>query len=87
MEYCRVLRGYGEKEINNNQEPMQLMLRWRDDGDRTWGNVHYLDLGKIGDYSFYTLINRLGKYRMRQYELSITDDTPLIIASAEELVE
>jgi len=64
-----------------------LMLRWRDDGSKTWGNTHELDLGETGEYEFYVSLRRLGMYRSRQYELSVTDDVPVVIADAEELVE
>lgn len=76
----RLLRGYG----SNNP---QLMIRWRDDGDRTWGNTYYLDLGNTGYYEFYLSMRRLGMYRSRQYEISVTDDVPIVLASAEEDVE
>jgi len=78
----RLKRGYGAED----SEP-KLMLRWRDDGARAWGNIHYIDLNEIGEYKQYVEINRLGMYRSRQYELSVTDDVPVIIADAEELVE
>jgi hypothetical protein len=77
----RVLRGEGEPDVS-----YQLMVRWKNDGNREWSNVKYIDLGKLGDYNYYYTINRLGKYRMRQYEFSITDNVPCIIQSAEELV-
>jgi hypothetical protein len=83
----RILRGEAQKTINSVIEPCQLMVRWRDDGYRVFGNVHYIDLGKIGDYEYYVSLNRLGIYRMRQYEFSITDNAPCIMASAEELIE
>lgn len=78
----RVLRGEGSV----NSEP-ELMIRWRDNGNQEWGNTHYLGLGKLGDYDYYVSLRRLGKYRSRQYELSVTDDTPVTIADAEEMVE
>jgi hypothetical protein len=78
----RIRRGEGEMESS----PV-LMLRWRDDGSKTWGNTHELDLGETGEYEFYVSLRRLGMYRSRQYELSVTDDVPVVIADAEELVE
>lgn len=85
----RILRGEAQKYDSKNEatKGCELMVRWRDDGDRTWSNVHYINLGKIGEYKYYAHLNRLGRYRMRQYEFFMTDDAPLIIASAEELIE
>jgi len=77
----RVLRGEG-----GNTTPV-LMLRWRDDGNKAWSNTKYIDLGKTGETDFFVSLRRLGMYRSRQYELSLTDDVPIAIADAEELVE
>jgi len=78
----RLLRGHGGTDTNP-----RLMLRWRDDGSQIWSNTHYIELGEIGQYEFYKSIRRLGMYRSRQYELSVTDDVPVVVADAEELVE
>ncbi len=78
----RIKRGEGTSD-----DPPKLMLRWRDDGSQTWGNTHYINLGKSGDYEQYVSVRRLGMYKSRQYELSVTDDVPVVIADAEEEVE
>ncbi len=65
----------------------KLMLRWRNDGNKEWGNFHYIDLGAAGDTDHYVTINRLGMYVSRQYELSITDNVPVVVAGAEELLD
>jgi hypothetical protein len=78
----RVQRGEGAE----GSTP-KLMLRWRDNGNEVWKNIHYLDLGELGEYEMYLTLRRLGIYRSRQYELFVTDDVPIVLAEAEELVE
>ena len=78
----RIKRGDGDE---NDTSPI-LMVRWRDNGDKTWGNSVEIDLGVTGDNEFFKEIGPLGRYRTRQYEISITDDVPLVLVSVEENV-
>jgi hypothetical protein len=64
-----------------------VMIRWRDDGNATWSNEHVLSLGKVGETEFITKMTRLGIYRSRQYEFSVTDNVPLILIDAEADVD
>ena len=43
-------------------------------------------LGKEGDDEFYWEGGPIGRYRSRQYEVSITDNVPLTLVSIEENV-
>lgn len=51
----------------------QVMIRWSDDGGETWGNEHWVAIGKAGRYKNRALIRRLGMARDRVYEASISD--------------
>ncbi len=64
-----------------------LMVRWRDDGSKQWGNTRNISLGKQGDTEFIAKILRLGSYRTRQYEISCTDNVPIGVIYVEERVE
>jgi len=64
-----------------------LIVRWRDDGKSTWGNEHYIDLGKVGDTEFIGKLKRLGIYSARQWEFILSDAVPLVLCEAEESVE
>ena len=75
----------GEGDITDDEAPV-LMLRWRDNGNKAWKNTLHIDLGQAGEYDFYKEIGPLGRYRSRQYEISITDDIPLTLVSVEENV-
>jgi hypothetical protein len=51
----------------------QVMLRWSDDGGRTWSNGHWRSLGRTGKYTARTIWNQLGWSRDRVYEYAISD--------------
>jgi hypothetical protein len=51
----------------------QVMLRFSDDGGRTWSNEHWRSMGIMGDYRTRVAWNRLGAARDRVYEVSISD--------------
>lgn len=51
----------------------QAMLRFSDDGGRTWSNEHWRTLGAMGAYRTRSVWNRLGMARDRVYEVSVSD--------------
>lgn len=54
----------------------QIMVRWSDDGGKTWSNEHWIDCGPVGAYKTRVQLNRLGRSRDRVYEI-IADDPVL----------
>lgn len=66
----------------------QVMLRWSDDGGRSWSNYRLLSVGKTGQTAFTVKANRLGSTRRfagsdRIFELSSTDPFGVAILDAE----
>lgn len=51
----------------------QAMLRFSDDGGRTWSNEHWRTVGAQGAYRTRVAWNRLGMARDRVYEVSVSD--------------
>lgn len=51
-----------------------LLLRYSDDGGRTWGNWRALTLGAIGQYKARARATMLGAARDRVWEFRVTDD-------------
>jgi hypothetical protein len=51
----------------------QAMLRFSDDGGRTWSNEYWRSIGAQGDYRARAVWNRLGMARDRVYEVTISD--------------
>jgi len=61
--------GIGDLTVINPQ----AMLRWSDDGGKTWSNEHWVSLGQMGEYTKRARWRRLGKARSRIFEVTITD--------------
>lgn len=60
----------------------QAMLRWSDDGGRTWSSEHWRSMGRLGQYRTRAIWRRLGQSRDRVYELAITDPVKRVIVDA-----
>lgn len=70
------------------ERPPQLMMRWRNE-QQDWSDQKLISigLGKTGEYNMVQRIQRLGRYRARQYEFVHTDNTDFILEDAEENVD
>lgn len=60
----------------------QAMLRYSDDGCRTWSNRKWEGIGKIGKYKDRAIWRRLASSRLRNYELSVSDPVEWVILGA-----
>ncbi len=56
-----------------NPRGPQVMLRWSNDGGRTWGNEHWVSAGQVGEYEDRVRWLRLGRARDRVFEIAVTD--------------
>lgn len=54
----------------------RVMLRYSNDGGRTFGSELWRSAGKAGDYMRLVIWNRMGQARQRVVEISFTDVTP-----------
>ena len=66
-----------------NARGPQAMLRWSNDGGRTWGNDHWMDVGQAGQYTVRARWLRMGRARDRVYELVVSDPIPWQIIEAD----
>lgn len=78
-------------EIPPGSNP-QLVLRWSDDGGKTWSGNRIIAVGAEGETAFTVKANRLGSTSRfsastRIFELSSTDPFKVSIISAEVLVK
>ena len=62
--------------------PVQLMLRWSDDGGKTWSNTYYLSVGFPGEYNKRVIKRMLGRGRKRLWDVSWTDPYPFAFNDA-----
>jgi len=51
----------------------QIMLRWSDDGGKTWSDEHWESAGQAGTYKTRCHWHRLGRSRDRVYEMVLDD--------------
>jgi len=70
--------------LDGNGQPRgpQVMLRWSNDGGKTWGNTHNLDCGQAGEFMTRVHKHQLGRARKRVWELTWTDPIPWRIIDA-----
>lgn len=60
----------------------EVMLRWSDDDGRSWSPEYWRSLGAIGDGSARAIWTRLGAFRRRIYELSMSDPVKFVCIAA-----
>jgi len=79
------LQGY-LSPIGANQTPVKVTLRTRDDGRPEWSNPIEIEVqqGSTGQNDHYCKLNRMGIYRSRQYEFTMTDARDLALVGMEE---
>lgn len=64
-----------------NQVPLAL-LRWSNNGGRTFGGSYPAGLGLIGQYDARAYWNRLGRGRARVFEVEISESIPVALVNA-----
>jgi hypothetical protein len=74
--------GVGIDGSGQGDDP-QAMLRWSDDGGRTWSNEKWVSFGAIGQTKTRAIWRRLGMARDRVFEVTITDPVKVAIVGAE----
>lgn len=60
----------------------QMLLRWSNDGSKTWSNQYILSAGEAGKYGKRVVRRMLGRARERVFEVSGTDPIPWRFADA-----
>lgn len=60
----------------------QAMLRWSDDGGYTWSHERRSDIGKIGKRNTVARWDRLGQFKQRYLEISVSDPVKRSIMGA-----
>lgn len=68
--------------VSDPQAGPQMMLRWSDDGSKTWSNEHWMSAGALGKYRWRVRWSRLGAARDRVFEVVCTDGRPWRVIDA-----
>lgn len=53
-----------------------IMLRWSNNGGKTWSNTYYLSVGLAGEFDLRVIKRMLGRARKRVWDVSWTDPYP-----------
>lgn len=61
---------------DGNPRPPEIMLRWSNDGGKTWSNWYFLSVGFVGEYDKRVIKRMLGRARKRLWEVAWTDPYP-----------
>jgi hypothetical protein len=81
----RMLSGIGLDEDKFSDATARI--RWRDNGSSTWSNYTNIQLSQQGRTEFLKRINSNGSYYTRQYEISMTDNAPFVMAKSFERLD
>lgn len=73
--------GVGLSGTGTGSDP-KAVLRWSDDGGRTWGNEHHRSMGKLGEYRARCRWDRLGASRARVFEWSCSEPVKVVVIGA-----
>jgi len=65
----------------------QAMLRYSDDGGKTWSDELWTTIGPLGDYQRAAIWRQLGQSRERIFEVKVTDPVDVTIIDAYAEVE
>ncbi len=77
-----VLAQVGAGLLSGQGSDPQIMLRWSNDGGRTWSREHWTTLGRIGAYRTRVLWTRLGQARDRVFEVVVSDPVACSLITA-----
>lgn len=60
----------------------EVMLRWSNNGGKTWSNEHWMSAGELGHYFTRVYATRLGQARDRIYEIVVSDPVAWTLIAA-----
>ena len=72
------------KRSDTATTPHVVSVSWRDDGDTRWQHGQIADIESQGATEMMVRFRRLGKYRKRQWRITMTDATQSALLSAQE---
>jgi hypothetical protein len=67
---------------NGDPRPPQVMLRWSNDGAKTWSSTYLLNCGMAGEHGVRARKTQLGRARKRVWEIAVTDPVPWRLSNA-----
>jgi hypothetical protein len=80
-QYHQLMLDMAVGDAPQGQTP-EMMMRWSDNGGRTWSNEKWATSGPAGDYTTRVIWRRLGRSRDRVFEISTTSDSEQVWVGA-----
>lgn len=77
------LRFRAKRGTTDSTSAAVLMIRYRKNGTNNWSNLREINLGAVGQTNHHVKLKRLGIYESIQFEISVTDDTAVVLSGAE----
>lgn len=74
--------GVGLDGIGQGTNP-KMMMRFSNDGGHSWSNEKWVSMGKIGQTLARAIWRRLGVFRDRVFEVSVTDPVNVVLIGAQ----
>ncbi len=65
----------------------QMMMKYSDDGGRTWSAERWANMGKIGEYTRKVVFRNLGMFYQRMFEITLSDSIKPVIIDSFAFVE
>ena len=60
----------------------EMMVRFSEDGGRTWGNQRIAGMGKLGNYGTRVRLTRCGMFRERSVRIAVSDPVKAVVVGA-----
>lgn len=67
--------------VGQGSDP-QLMMRYTDDGGRTWSSQRWANMGRIGEYTRRVRYQNLGMFYQRAFEITVSDPIKAVVIDA-----
>ena len=77
----------GEGLTTGQGSDPQMMMKYSDDGGRTWSAERWANMGRIGEYTRKVVYRNLGMFYQRMFEITISDPIKPVIIDSFAFVE
>jgi hypothetical protein len=72
----------GIGKITGQGSDPQIMLRYSDDGGRTWSSERWANIGRIGEFNRRVRFHTLGMFYQRMFQITVSDSIKPVLIDA-----
>jgi len=78
--FCNSVHFRAKKTAPGGGSSIELVYRYRDNGETSWSNERTVELAAAaGETDYIARVNRLGRYKTRQWEIYCTENAPVAL--------